>query len=108
LGGKNKQRLLLEYRYNFHNDKFSKRKVKGNKRKKFKNQKHNVYDDLYYLGKEVRMAYNYSCAYCGRHGKLTSHHIFYKSKFPSLMYNIQNMICLCARCHQEVHKLNDV
>lgn len=108
--GRTKQRLLLEhYNYNFHNDKFHKRKVKGNKKHKQKQQyKENPFSDLYYWGKEVRMAYNYSCAYCGKHSKLSAHHIFYKSKFPKLMYNISNGILLCKLCHFEVHKLNDV
>jgi len=106
--GRTKQRLLLEqYNYNFHNDRFNKRnKSKGKKSKKQK-YKEIDYGELYYWSREVRIIYNHACAYCGSH-KLTTHHIFYKSKFPGLKYNLNNGIVLCPKHHNEVHRLNDI
>jgi 5-methylcytosine-specific restriction endonuclease McrA len=85
-----------------------KHKSKSNKKKgRYKPRyKKNGFDTLFYWAREVRIIYNHSCAYCGSH-KLSTHHIFYKSKFPGLKYNLNNGICLCLKCHIEVHKLND-
>ncbi len=43
---------------------------------------------------------NYTCAMCKvRGGKLQSHHIKPKCKFPELKLEISNGICLCHSCH---------
>jgi 5-methylcytosine-specific restriction endonuclease McrA len=83
-------------------------KIKSNKRNKKKKRydRANPFNDLFYWAREVRIIYNHSCAYCGSH-KLSTHHIFYKSRWPGLKYNLNNGICLCLKCHIEVHKLND-
>jgi 5-methylcytosine-specific restriction endonuclease McrA len=84
-------------------------KIKSNKRNKKKKRydRANPFNDLFYWAREVRIIYNHSCAYCGSH-KLSTHHIFYKSRWPGLKYNLNNGICLCLKCHIEVHKLNDI
>ena len=83
----------------------------NNKNKKDKKQKlEKLYkeSDMYFWAKEVRMAYNYRCVYCGTNRRLSAHHIFLKALYPGLKYNLSNGILLCNRCHVEIHKLNDV
>ena len=46
------------------------------------------------------------CAYCGNVYDLHSHHIFSKSKHPSLSLNTYNGIILCKKCHIVLHSLN--
>lgn len=103
--GKAKQRLLLEtYRNKSFYNKKLKSKAKFKRKQKYK---HIQYSDLFWWSREVRIVYNHSCAYCGSQ-RLSTHHIFYKSKFPGLQFNLNNGIVLCKKCHEEVHKLNDV
>jgi 5-methylcytosine-specific restriction endonuclease McrA len=103
--GKSKQLMLLEPTRRRQQS----NKIKSNKKKKkrYDDNKSNPFNDLFYWAREVRIVYNHSCAYCGSH-KLSTHHIFYKSKYPGLKYNLNNGICLCLKCHIEVHKLNDL
>lgn len=55
---------------------------------------------------DVRKRDNYTCQYCGTtEGRLESHHIFPKSRFPSLAFDINNGRTLCQSCHIEEHKL---
>lgn len=89
------------------------RKYKYTNKKKTKNSinkmnKQNIFSDLYFWAREVRMLFDYKCAYCGTSRKLSAHHIFYKSKYPGLKYNISNSILLCQKCHDELHQLNDI
>lgn len=104
--GKQKQQLLRERRSPSKN---IKRKIKSNK--KYRRQhlidNNNPFDDLFYWSREVRIACDHKCVQCGKTRKLTSHHLFSKSKFPLLKYNISNGIALCFNCHMELHQLND-
>jgi 5-methylcytosine-specific restriction endonuclease McrA len=103
---KQKAKLKQHYLYRQQN---IKNKIKGNKsNKKNKRSKYNEYDDLYYWSREVRMADNYRCVYCGTSRRLSAHHIFHKSKYPGLMFNLNNGILLCIKCHVNIHKLNDL
>ena len=65
------------------------------------------HSDLYYWAREVRMMFDYKCVYCNATRYLSAHHLFYKSKFPGLMYNLSNSTLLCKKCHKELHQLND-
>jgi 5-methylcytosine-specific restriction endonuclease McrA len=102
--GKAKQNQLLEPRFIY----VTKKKAKSNKKKNYKNNKQYLYDDFYYWSREIRMAHNYSCVYCGSSRKLSAHHIFSKSKYPGLKFNLGNGILLCIKCHKNIHKLNDI
>lgn len=68
----------------------------------------NELDTLYFWSREVRMQYNYKCVCCGAGNKLSAHHIFPKAKFKGLMYNMNNGILMCKKCHKELHQLNDI
>lgn len=56
--------------------------------------------------KNIKKRGKYICAKCGRvdteHSQ--SHHIFPKSRYPSLAYDEGNGIVLCQRCHADYHK----
>jgi len=46
----------------------------------------------------------YKCRWCGKRSKGNHvHHIRKKSKHPSLMYNISNLVTLCKRCHKKTY-----
>lgn len=43
------------------------------------------------------------CDICDSKQKLTAHHIYDKHNHPSLMYNRDNGVCLCDKCHKGFH-----
>ena len=86
-------------------------KAKNNKKKlrgKPNYYKKNGFDTLFYWAREVRMQYNYHCVYCNTSRHLSAHHIFPKSKYKGLKYNLNNGILMCKECHIELHQLNDI
>jgi 5-methylcytosine-specific restriction endonuclease McrA len=85
-----------------HNTKSNKKRHRGKP-----NYKRNGFDTLYYWSREVRMQYDYHCVYCNASRHLSAHHIFQKSKYKGLKYNLNNGILLCNKCHVELHQLND-
>lgn len=101
--GKQKQLMMLEPRH-------QQQQAKTNKKKKKRYTVDNEYtkSDLFYWAREVRMKYNYHCVQCNKSRHLSAHHIFPKSKYKSLQYNLNNGILLCSKCHTELHQLNDV
>ena len=104
--GKSKQLMLLEPRSRHRN-----KLTKSNNNKRKKNKNNNTYyqkNDLFYWAREVRMQYNYHCVYCDTTRHLSAHHIFLKSKYKGLKYNLNNGILMCAKCHIELHQLNDI
>lgn len=45
-----------------------------------------------------------TCICCGkRGGRLTSHHVYPKSKFPHLYNSPDNLVTLCVACHRRFH-----
>lgn len=54
------------------------------------------------------MSDNYHCVICNTTKRLSAHHIFAKSKYPGLKFNLANGILTCKSCHDEIHKLNDI
>ena len=45
-----------------------------------------------------------TCCCCGkRGGKMTSHHIYSKSKYPHLHAEPDNMATMCIPCHRRFH-----
>lgn len=53
---------------------------------------------------EVKKAYNSKCDICGSSEELTAHHLYAKSFFQNLKYNIDNGVCLCQSCHTSFHQ----
>ena len=102
--GKQKQLMMLEPRTHNKVPKYSKKR----KKKKYDNTKMYGKNDLYYWAREVRMQYNYRCVYCDTTRHLSAHHIFPKSKYRGLKYNLNNGILMCSPCHIELHQLNDI
>lgn len=43
------------------------------------------------------------CVSCGSTDRLEGHHILPKSKFPHLVFSVQNGLCLCHSCHKRFH-----
>jgi len=43
------------------------------------------------------------CKSCGATESLQAHHILPKSKFPNLIHDLSNGICLCRSCHVRLH-----
>lgn len=44
-----------------------------------------------------------NCELCGGNWRITAHHFFYKSSSGHLRYDLNNGICLCAKCHARLH-----
>jgi 5-methylcytosine-specific restriction endonuclease McrA len=103
--GKSKQLMLLEPRRH----KLARTNSNNKKKKKKKKRYDNAYprNDLFYWSREIRMQYNYHCVYCDTTRHLSAHHIFPKSKYKGLKYNLNNGILMCSKCHIELHRLND-
>lgn len=50
--------------------------------------------------------YNYTCDACGiSKVNLNSHHKNSWKHFPDQRFNIDNLVCVCATCHKEFHKI---
>jgi len=71
--------------------------------------------------KKIYKKYNYTCARCGYKAekikgtwrskrRIEAHHVLPKSKYPKLVYSVQNGVCLCEVCHRtgkdSYHSLN--
>lgn len=52
---------------------------------------------------ECKIRDNFTCQICESKENLIAHHIFYKSKYPKLTLNINNLITLCKYCHNQIH-----
>lgn len=105
--GKSKQLLYREPRQIPKNNKYKKKKKDKTFRRQHLIDNHNPFDNLFYWSREVRIKDGHKCVICEKTRKLTSHHLFSKSKFPGLKYNIANGIALCFGCHMELHQLNN-
>ena len=55
--------------------------------------------------KAVKERDNHTCQYCEATENLEAHHVFPKSRFPALAYDLNNGRTLCQSCHIEEHKL---
>lgn len=50
--------------------------------------------------RECLERYSYKCFLCGRTDlPLHAHHIILRSLAPKLIYDQDNLVCLCSRCH---------
>ena len=104
--GKSKQLMLLEPRHQ--QQQARKPNNKNKKKKRYTVDNEYTRSDLFFWAREVRMSYNYHCVYCNKSRHLSAHHIFPKSKYKGLKYNLNNGILMCSKCHVELHQLNDV
>jgi len=51
--------------------------------------------------------YDFTCQKCNtRGGNLNAHHIVPWYKDSTLRFTIDNLICLCQRCHYQFHSIN--
>lgn len=63
--------------------------------------------DIVNWSKFVRDRDNYTCQICGRKdGKMDAHHLFDKIKYPHLVLDLSNGICICKSCHTQLHNYN--
>lgn len=52
----------------------------------------------------VRKNYGEKCAICGSEENLHTHHIFPVALYPAYANLVPNGICLCQKCHMDLHK----
>lgn len=57
----------------------------------------------YHVSQRTKWAANYKCSKCGREENLQAHHLTYAHRGLEAKYP-EDLICLCKRCHIEVHK----
>ena len=43
------------------------------------------------------------CEICGSDISLHIHHILYRSEYPELTFDRENLMILCERCHKKIH-----
>lgn len=53
---------------------------------------------------EVFERYGKQCAECGKTNNLQVHHLVYRKNRHIWEYNVDELIPLCKKCHEEVHK----
>lgn len=62
---------------------------------------------FYYLANYIKYIFDKKCFVCGykpRYIKeLHAHHIQPKKQFPELYWVTDNLVCLCKKCHGDVH-----
>lgn len=64
------------------------------------------------LRQEALIRDNYECQICKENGKYKKaenvHHVNEVKKFPELAMSLNNLQCLCIKCHNDVHdRLDD-
>ena len=72
-------------------------KCKGLPKKRKNNSLNRLLDTLW--SKAVKKLAKEKCEHCGSTQYLNSHHIFGRRNFP-VRWNVNNGVCLCAKCHQ--------
>lgn len=55
------------------------------------------------IQEEIKQERGYKCEECGHTHKLTFHHIKYLWERPDLVFDKDNLIILCRKCHQNKH-----
>ena len=56
------------------------------------------------LAKKTYERDNWECQDCGKKGGiLNAHHIKFAREFPTLEFEMNNLITLCVNCHNKVH-----
>jgi 5-methylcytosine-specific restriction endonuclease McrA len=55
--------------------------------------------------KQVYMREGFKCVLCGnsKSGELQAHHIKPRATYKELILDISNGICVCKKCHKEIH-----
>lgn len=58
-----------------------------------------------HLANYVKASFGYACFVCGHDDRrqLHCHHIIPKSVEPERFWDVDNLVCLCIRCHSDVH-----
>jgi thymidylate synthase (FAD) len=56
------------------------------------------------VSKEIYEKYKYTCQKCGNGGDLNAHHIIPVSTDINYAYDINNLVCICKKCHYDIHK----
>jgi hypothetical protein len=51
----------------------------------------------------VRERDSHQCVNCGATDNIVAHHIKTKEQYPGLMFDTENGITLCKKCHGEAH-----
>jgi len=77
----------------------------GGKTKEFLKVRANLSQKLRVWRKAIYERDNYTCQRCGEKNlkKPKAHHIKSFKDYPKLRVDINNGICLCNKCHKEVH-----
>lgn len=52
---------------------------------------------------DVTMRDNFTCQLCGTKSNIQLHHIIYRSEDRNKINDVDNLICLCVKCHRLVH-----
>ena len=47
--------------------------------------------------------HDYVCELCGGNWKITAHHFYFRSSAGHLIFELDNGICLCGKCHASLH-----
>lgn len=94
------KKMSLEYR-----QKLSKAHITTGSTKRDKAIRNSV--DFAEWRKKVFARDNYTCKCCLKSKcVLHPHHIYSFSKYPSIRFDVDNGITMCAECHREFHRIN--
>lgn len=65
----------------------------------------NLYEGYKDWRKTIYKRDGYRCKICGNNksGSLRAHHIKPRHKYPELVVDIDNGVCVCDKCHKEIH-----
>lgn len=69
-----------------------------------KNKKIRNCMEYYKFKRDVIKRDNNTCKNCKINENIEVHHILPVNKFPKLVFSVDNGICLCKKCHKELHK----
>ena len=110
---KSKQTMLDKYgvEYNMQRDEMKEQYLNGEKNNFWIDGRHESYESDWKSNKDadrirgvVFKRDNRTCKICGSKEEINAHHLYSRNSHPDLVYDLDNIVTLCKKCHTDFHK----
>lgn len=110
---KSRQTMLDKYgvEYNMQRDDMKEQYLNGEKNNFWIDGRHELYESDWKSNKDadrirgvVFKRDNRTCKICGSKEEINAHHLYSRNSHPDLVYDPDNIVTLCKKCHTDFHK----